>query len=395
MASISKYETKKGTRWMIKIELGIDPMTGRRKSTTKRGFLTQRDAKREVAKMHTDIENGKYLKQEKIMFSDFLDIWFDHYKTGNLKTSTINNRKTTALPHLRKYLGQKSINKITKQDYEFMLSELTRKGYSFHSIDTTNTVGKMVFRYAQEKQIIYHNYVQTIKTPSKPKSHTPIEINKIEEKYLDRQELLHLLDIVKTEGTLLEYATIMTLSYTGLRIGELLALQWTDINFETHTLSVWKTLFRESNTITHYELTTPKTIKSTREVAIDDSVLNTLSELLEIQQFIKKQCLHYHDKNFIFAKLSGDYCGYPEMRHRLGYKLRSFLQKAGISKNITLHRLRHTHISLLAQAGVDLTTIQERVGHESSETTTKIYLHVTKELKQESALKFSALMNQK
>ncbi|WP_099224582.1 tyrosine-type recombinase/integrase [Listeria costaricensis] len=392
MASVHKYETKKGTRWLVKMELGIDPMTGKRKSTTKRGFLTQKEAKREIAKIYTELENQKFIMQNKILFTDFIDVWFKHYQDGDIKKSTINNRRTTALPHLKHYLGQKNIDKISRYDYDFMLKDMHKQGYSHHTISTTNIVGKMIFRFAQERGIIHHNYVQTIKTPAKSKSHAPVKLSNIEDEYLERDELISLLSVAKEYGSLLDYASILTLSYTGLRVGELLALQWTDIDFNKLTISVWKTLFREKNTITTYELTTPKTAKANRKIVMSESVADILVELQEAQQNVKQQFPDYHDENFVFSKLSGNYCGYPEMRHRLGQQLKSYLQKAGIRKNITLHKLRHTHISLLAQAGVDLATIQERVGHENAETTTKIYLHITKEMKHDSINKFTQLM---
>ncbi len=216
---------------------------------------------------------------------------------------------------------------------------------------------------------------------------------RVEQSYLEKPELKHLLSIIKKQGNLIDYAIFMTLAYTGIRIGELLTLKWEDVNFENNTLHIWKTLFREQNTITQFGLTPPKTRKSIRTIAISDNVIKILQDVPIQQNELKQSHAMIIDENFIFIKMAGNFCGYPELRRLIGYRLKNYLQLSGISKNITLHKLRHTHISLLSEAGVDLPTIQERVGHENASTTLKIYLHVTTILKINAVSKFDELMD--
>ncbi|MFS7001935.1 site-specific integrase [Carnobacterium maltaromaticum] len=178
-----------------------------------------------------------------------------------------------------------------------------------------------------------------------------------------------------------------------MRIGELLALKWENIDFKRYQIQINKTLFRNGNVTTDYELTPPKTKKSSRVISVDKNVMLALSQLKFIQEDIRNQFPDYHNENFVFAKLAGNNAGYPELRSSLGYRLKEYLRKSKITKNITLHKLRHTHVSLLAEAGVELHTIQERIGHESSKTTSRIYLHVTKEVTKQAVEKFSMHMN--
>ncbi|MGX7413975.1 tyrosine-type recombinase/integrase [Enterococcus caccae] len=230
-----------------------------------------------------------------------------------------------------------------------------------------------------------------------PKRITTIEELKeksLEELYLTKKELLTFLDYVRKNTNILDYSIFLTLAYTGIRIGELLALQWDDIDFVNETISVHKTLFRNENRIQEYELTTPKTKKSNRVISVDKIVLEQLSSINFEQMKIKQEFPAYHDKNFVFAKLQGDFTGYPESRRAIGFRLKRYLQKIGITKNLSLHKFRHTHVSLLAQAGVDLQAIQERIGHEDSKTMRKVYLHVTKEVNKQAVEKFAELMHQ-
>jgi integrase len=85
----------------------------------------------------------------------------------------------------------------------------------------------------------------------------------------------------------------------------------------------------------------------------------------------------YHDKNFVFRGPDG----YPFIPQKIYKRMLTLLKKTDINKNATPHIFRHTHVSMLAEAGVDLTTIMSRVGHENEKTTLNIYTHVTKKMK--------------
>jgi integrase len=84
--------------------------------------------------------------------------------------------------------------------------------------------------------------------------------------------------------------------------------------------------------------------------------------------------------------------GYPYSKVTAEYKMKKILAKTGISKTLSPHSLRHTHTSLLAEAGVGLTEIMERLGHEDDGITKKVYLHVTRTKRLDAANKFSELM---
>ncbi|HHU19693.1 MAG TPA: tyrosine-type recombinase/integrase [Bacilli bacterium] len=100
---------------------------------------------------------------------------------------------------------------------------------------------------------------------------------------------------------------------------------------------------------------------------------------------------NYFNEDFIFVNTER-YPGYPIYIKLIPNRMERLLRLANLDHELTPHTLRHTHTSLLAQADVNLALIMERLGHEDEETTRRVYLHVTKEMKKEASIKFSKLM---
>lgn len=169
----------------------------------------------------------------------------------------------------------------------------------------------------------------------------------------------------------------------------MLALKWNDVNYEKGALRVTKTLYNPSNNITKYQLLSPKTVGSIRTIRIDDRLVKMLKRH-EIQQ--KEMKLQYGsvyvDNQFIFARNDG----HPQLRKVVEIRLKRLLKKAGITKNITPHSFRHTHTSLLIEAGVGVKEIQNRLGHTDINTTMNIYAHMTSNMEEKASHQFSKLM---
>ncbi|KIL31283.1 hypothetical protein B4145_2822 [Bacillus subtilis] len=127
---------------------------------------------------------------------------------------------------------------------------------------------------------------------------------------------------------------------------------------------------------------------------MEDEVINTLHKHKLKQKEIKLQVgKEYYDKDFVFGRLNAPYFGYPHFIKTIENRMESLLKKTiAINKRLTPHSLRHTHTSLLAEAGVELLQIMDRLGHTEDETTTQVYLHITKDRKKEASQKFAQLM---
>jgi integrase len=197
---------------------------------------------------------------------------------------------------------------------------------------------------------------------------------------MEKEELALLLQTAAQKGLDMDYLIFLTLSYTGMHAGELVALKWKDIDFKEHTISITKTYYNPTNNTLEYQLVPPRTRKSKRTIVVDEAVIAALKKHMLSQQKVQK---HYGDsylnEGFIFAKKEKQ-PGYPIFIKTVENRMARLLKLARLSPELTPHSLRHTHTSLLAEAKVGLEEIMDQLGHCDDETTKNVYLHVTKEM---------------
>lgn len=126
-----------------------------------------------------------------------------------------------------------------------------------------------------------------------------------------------------------------------------------------------------------------------RTIQIDEILIGMLKKHRIRQNKIKlKNRIIYQDNGFIFAREDG----HPQLRKVVETRLKRLLKKTGIKKNITLHSFRHTHASLMFEAGANIKEVMEQLGHTDTKTTMMIYTHVTQSMKEKTSHQFSKLM---
>lgn len=382
------YIYKRGKKWAYRVYAGKDIITGKDKQVSKSGFRTKKDAELAAAIVERQIHQGEFLEPSRLTFKDLTKEWEKHYSV-DAKPSTLNTRRKT-LKYAINEFGNKPIQQITKMEYQTFIDDLyTKHKLSRNYISIIHTSTNLVFKYAREVKLLKDIPSENIKLPREKKTIEDIENDSIQGKFLEKEELEEFLLMAKKEGLESDLLTFTMLAYTGLRVGELLALKWSDIDFEAHTLRVSKTYFNPSNNIKEYELLIPKTEQSIRTISIDKIVVDMLKDHKQKQEQIEKEnAAFYKDEGFIFA----DNQGYPRLVRHIGYRMERILKKTTIKKDVTPHSFRHTHTSLLIEANVHIKEIQERLGHSDISTTMDIYAHMTKEIKKEASTKFSNLM---
>ncbi|MEC0490214.1 site-specific integrase [Bacillus licheniformis] len=393
MAYVKKYETKKGDRWMYVVENGIDPQTGTRRRIVKKGFLKQKDAKNALKEFERKT-SGKKFEDTNITFEDMAEEWLYAYSETDVKISTIRVRKHE-IGHLNRYFAKYKIKDITKRMYQNALNDLKKKEkLAYNTISGIHGTARMIFKRAMEQDLLLADPTEYAFIPKDKKTVEDIENQKVEDKYLEKHELKAFLNTAKTQGEIDDYVIFLTLAWTGLRAGELLALKWKDIDFEENTINITKTYYNPNNNTKHYKLLPPKTKGSIRKIDVEDEVISALQKHRLKQKEIKLQVgKDYYDGDFVFGRLNAPYFGYPHFIKTIENRMQSLLKKTpSINKRLTPHSLRHTHTSLLAEAGVELLQIMDRLGHTEDETTTQVYLHITKDRKKEASQKFAQLM---
>lgn len=384
-----------GSKWTYRYHI-IDPVTGKRKQKETRGFDTKEEAEAEAKRILAEIEKGIYVDEKNITFVEFIPEFLKLYHaTGKVKPGSVRVRETRCNT-LQKYFSNIKLKDITKKMYQDMLIELKADGYSKETISSIHATGRLIFKKACELGLIKINPSEHAILPGEQQTIEQIEAGEKLPEFMEKEELARFLKAIPDHGLdFQDYPIFVTLAYTGIRVGELCALKWSDLDKEYKTLSITKTLDNEKNNTKEYRLVPPKTRSSIRVVEISDTVLRALEEQKKNQNLIKmKHRDTYHDGDFIFAKINDRYklYGYPFMQKDIGTRMRRLLKIAGLNQALSPHSLRHTHTSLLAAAGVSLETIQDRLGHKNDEMTRTVYLHVTKELKREASQKFEELM---
>ncbi|EME3581504.1 site-specific integrase [Enterococcus faecium] len=375
MTTIKKYTKKDGsTAYMFQAYLGVDPLTGKKKRTTRRGFKTQKEAKLALAQLQLEIESNSFSKQDYSTFKEVYELWFANYK-HTVKESSAQRVQYLFKNQILPKFGHMRINKINTAICQKIVNEWNEE----NAPTRLRSYTKKIFTYAISINIISSNPMDNILIPRKM---NPQKVEK--ENFLDRYQLKDFLKLVKQQEPLSIFTMFHVLSYTGLRKGELVALTWNDIDFANQTLSINKTGYYLNG---NPYITSTKTNKSTRIISIDNSTISLLKQWkLEQKKFLlsrgipikpdKKQLIFSNDNNNLIYNAF------------LNETLRKYPQY-----NITPHGFRHTHASLLFEAGASIKQVQERLGHTNINTTLEIYTHVTKEAEKESAEKFLKYMN--
>ncbi|MBY5048373.1 site-specific integrase [Streptococcus agalactiae] len=362
---IEKYTKKDGTTaYRLRAYLGVDPMTGKQVRTTRQGFKTEREAKRAEVKLIDDFQRqGAWKSNDKTTFDDVAKLWFEQYR-NTVKPSTFlvnqNYYKTILKPHL----GQLQMTKITVMICQKFVNCLSRySGYRLYL-----SLANRIFKFAVNLGIIDNNPMsKTLRSKCTYKN-----MDTLTKKYYTKEELNAFLRIVEAEETLEMRLIYRLLSYGGFRIGELIALKDTDFDFRNNTISITKTI---AYTKEGWAVQSPKTKKSNRTISMDAETM-TLAKLY-IKQSIKP--LHGSFKLFNFAS--------DTVRKRLD----RFILKHGL-KRITPHGFRHTHASLLFEAGIPAKIAQERLGHAKIAITMDLYTHLSKKSKDNVADKLAELV---
>jgi len=380
---------KRGKTWSFSIDIGFDK-DGKRLKKGIGGFRIKQDAIDAAATMQVELSNGTYIQEKDITFRDFAKQWIIMY-SSQVKRSSVRVRQHE-VNNLQHYFDQIKLKEITKKQYQDSLLNLQKRGFAENTISGIHGTGRMLFKKAVELDIIKNDPTQYARPPRKQETLEDIEKADEVPKYLEKNDLATFLRIAHDAGLGVDYTMFLVLAYTGIRAGELCALRWSDVDFNAHTIKIIRTYYNPKNNIKLYELQTPKTKTSKRVIDVAERVTNELKLHQARQNKTKmRQRDIWHDEDFIFCV--DKYPGYPIYIKLVENRMARLLKISELSKDLTPHSLRHTHTSLLAEAGVGLEEIMQRLGHTDDDTTKRVYLHVTKDMKKEAAHKFDKLMD--
>ena len=363
---------KRGSTWSYYFDLGI--IDGKRKRKEKGGFRTKADAEKNLRKAMKEYEEeGQIFTASNISFSDYLDYWLENYVKVNCKSNTINYYSQSIKNHIKPYFKNNLLKQIKPGQLQEFLNKKMINGMSKSSVSNFYAVLSGAFKYAvYPLGYIKENPMTYVSMPKynneRPKENDDLKIITLEQfnKIIERFP----------EGSNF-YIPLQIAFNTGLRGGEVCALQWDNIDLENKTLTVEHTLIYKGKGIC--ELGSPKTKSSYRTISIGNTLVNILKKHRIWQKKNKLEYGEYYkDSNYVCTKENGEQI----TTNSLKYLSRVVNYELKIDFNF--HSLRHTHATMLLENGANPKDIQKRLGHSKISTTLDTYSHVTKKMENET-----------
>lgn len=366
--------------WRASITIGTDDKGKlvRKQFTGK----TQQDVKNKLQEYKKQILMG-VLNEDKLTVSDWFYSWLFDYRKQDLKPKSFQRYHGIYKNYIENTdFGNIKLNDLRTTHLQRHYKKLLDNGTTPTTIRQINTNLKTCLNEAERQGYIQKNWCKLVTLPKK-------EDNK-EVKVLTKQEQEKFLEAIK--GHELELLYIVALG-TGLRIGEILGLKWSDIDFKNNELHVNRSLQKvalyEDDKIIGYEVveSTPKTKNSLRTIPVPQNIIKKLkAHKKEQNELILLLQEEYNNKNYVFCNKLGK----PIEDKRPGRNLKTILTSIGIEP-IKFHALRHTYATRLFEAGIPPKTVQHLMGHSDIETTMNIYTHVMKEQKLKAIEKINSI----
>ena len=359
---------RKDGRWEGRVVIGYDEKgLPRTKNVLAK---TKRECQEKLKQLRETVTGSKTEKvRPEMPFGEWLDFWYQNYVKPQIRPTTQANYEAKIYQHIIPELGKIPLNQLAQKDLQqfyarmktggrLIRTEQFGKGLSDSMVRGLHAACRSALEKAVQEGLIRTNPAVGCKLP--PKRGREMQV-------LGREELQRFLIQAQAEG----YFELFLLDLcTGLRRGELLALQWDDLDFKTGTLTVNKQVYEVRGQL---QVSVPKTRASIRRLVLPPGVVEVLRQYRETV-----------DSRWMFpSPVKEDTPMTPGAVRR---RLQIILERAGC-KRIRFHDLRHTFATLSLESGMDVKTLSAMLGHVSAATTLDIYTHVTGDMQSEAAAK--------
>ena len=367
--SIRKRQiTKNGrthTYFEGRVTVGYDPITGLQKQRTVTG-QTQREVAQKVREISAEVDRDEYISPAKITVAEWLEEWQRDYLT-NVKDSTKFAYRRSIETHIIPHLGNYQLQNLSKPVVQRWVNALKEKGLSPKSIKNIHGILHHSLVDAVDIEYLRKNPAHRCKLPKAAKPDLY---------HLENEDIEKFLKAI--DGHIHERLFKVAL-FTGLRENEVLGLTWDCVNFKNNTIAVTKQLCRHRDNGGQYYFAPPKD-NEVRIIIAAPSVMEILRE--QQQSEMDKKAVagdKWQDKNMVFSNPTGGYLSYRTVYDC--YK--RVTRKIGLE--VRFHDLRHAYAALSLQAGDDVKTVQENLGHATPEFTLDVYSYVNQQMKKNSA----------
>lgn len=370
--NITEYKKKNGaTVYRASVYLGVDKLTGKKARTTvtantKKGVkIKAREA------VNAFVANGYSVKEKPTIttYRELVALWWESYK-NTIKPNSQQSMEGIVRLHILPVFGDYKLEKLTTPIIQQQVNKWADKANkgekgAYANYSFLNNINRRILQYGVTMQVIQHNPARDVIIPRKQQN----KEHKV--KFFNNQELKQFLDYLdnldlSSYENFFDYVLYKTLLASGCRIGEALALEWSDIDLKKGIISISKTLNR------YQETNTPKSKAGLREVDIDTATVSLLKEYKKRQQIQAWQL--GRSESIVFTPFTTKYAYACLLRKRL----QGHFKTAGVP-DISFHGFRHTHATIMLYAGIEAKDLQYRLGHSNISMTLNTYVHATKE----------------
>src|SRR5690625_510676 len=356
--------------------MGVDSLTGKERTTTRRGFKTKAEAQNALAELRVQVKNGNYKRRVIETYEDIYNVWINHYK-NTVQDSTFLKTLRIFKNHILPEMGDYKIDKIDVAICQKHVDNWAKKLKRFSMF---KSYVAMVIIFTIKRGLIDRNSFDFFEIPI-IKKRISFEEDE-EDNFYTREQLIKLLNCFEKEGNLRRYTFFHLLAFSGMRKSEGFGLMWRDIDFVSNEIRINKAVARSEEGL----YLGPTKNGLSRNIKMDNKTMDLLKE------WKMEQAEEYLELGF--NTLGKNQLVFPNTKNELHepnktYQwLKRVLDKYQL-KSITTHGLRHTHCSLLFEAKAPLKEVQVRLGHKDVKTTLDVYTHVTKKAQASTIEKFN------
>ena len=377
---ITEVIKKDGSKvYRTNVYLGIDQVTGKKAKTSVTG-RTRKEVKQKAKHAQDDfISNGCTVTKVVPVknYQELADLWLDSYQL-TVKPQTFVATKQMLYNHLIPVFGSLRLAKLSVSYIQSFINDLSTQIVHYAVVHSIN---RRVLQYGVSLQLLPFNPARDIILPKQPKrENTAIKFIASDDL---KALLLHMEKLAfKKYSYYLDFVLYSVLLATGCRFGEVVALEWSDIDLENGTISISKNYNRFLKLIG-----TPKSKAGVRTISIDKKTVNMLRLYKNRQRQLYLQS-GARASSVVFATPTREYQNLATRQEALDRRC------AEISiPRFTFHAFRHTHASLLLNAGISYKELQYRLGHATLAMTMDIYSHLSADKEKEAVSYFEKAMN--